>query len=453
MNPTMLTPTDDVPVKCRLEAAPGPDRARRFLEAFAAVLRHSSYGLVLDQFSRSAAKCGMCATQCPVYQATGAAADVPCARSELLLKVYRRHFTAEGRLSARLLGTPPITDADVDAMWEACYRCTACRRCNVSCPMGLDHGLVTHLARYLLSEIGLVPKALVVSVREQLQGKTGNTSGIPVGALRDTVEFLEDELKEKFGFEVKLPMDQEGAEYVFFPAVSDYLLEPDVLMGQAAVFHATGDRWTIGTGNYDGINYGLFYNDRHLEDIIRRETAEVRRLKAKKILVGECGHASRSAKAFQPVYADAQGPIEVVNLLEYTDRVIQQGRLKLDPGAVPERVTYHDPCNYARTGWIVDQPRRIIRSFIKDFVEMTPGGRENYCCGGGGGTVSIDEVRKFRTGVAGKRKAEQLRATGARYVIAPCANCKKQLKEVIEDHKLEMEVIGLHDLILRAIRL
>jgi Fe-S oxidoreductase len=453
MNPTMLTPTEDFPVRCRLEAQPGADRAVRFLEAFAAVLRHSSYGVVLDQFSRAAAKCGMCATQCPVYQATGAAHDVPCARSELLLGVYRRHFTAEGRLSARLLGTPPVTNADVDAMWEAYYRCTACRRCNLSCPMGLDHGLVTHLARYILSEIGLVPKALVVSVREQLQGKTGNTSGIPVSALRDTVEFLEDELKEKFGFEVKLPLDQEGAEYVFFPAVSDYLLEPDVLMGMAAVFHATGDRWTIGTGNYDGINYGLFYNDRHLEDIVRREAAEVRRLQAKKILVGECGHASRSAKAFQPVYADAQGPIEVVNLLEYTDRVIQQGRLDLDASAVPERVTYHDPCNYARTGWIVDQPRRIIRSFIKDFVEMTPGGRDNYCCGGGGGTVSLDEVRKFRTTVAGKRKAEQLRATGARYVIAPCANCKKQLKEVIEDHKLEMEVIGLHDLILRAIRL
>jgi len=245
-------------------------------------------------------------------------------------------------------------------------------------------------------------------------------------------------------------VDVEGAEYVFFPAVSDYLLEPDVLMGQAAVFHATGDTWTVGTGNYDGINYGLFYNDRFLEDIVKREIAECRRLKGKKILVGECGHASRTAKGFVPTYA-GENPPEVVNILEYTDRALQAGKLKLRDDVITDRVTYHDPCNYARSGWIVEQPRRIIRSFIKDFVEMEPHGKENYCCGGGGGTVSIDEMREFRTMIGGKRKAEQLRATGARYVIAPCANCKKQLKEVIEDHKVDIELIGLHDLILRAI--
>jgi Fe-S oxidoreductase len=62
-------------------------------------------------------------------------------------------------------------------------------------------------------------------------------------------------------------------------------------------------------------------------------------------------------------------------------------------------------------------------------------------------------MRQFRTLVGGKRKAEQLRATGAYYVIAPCANCRKQLKEIIEDHGLDMELFGLHDLILRAIEL
>ena len=83
---------------------------------------------------------------------------------------------------------------------------------------------------------------------------------------------------------------------------------------------------------------------------------------------------------------------------------------------------------------------------------MTPHGEENYCCGGGGGTVSIDEIREFRTGPLGKRKADQIRATGAQIVIAPCANCKKQLKELCQDNGLEeVEVMGLHDLLLRVI--
>ena len=69
--------------------------------------------------------------------------------------------------------------------------------------------------------------------------------------------------------------------------------------------------------------------------------------------------------------------------------------------------------------------------------------------------MSIDEVRDFRTKKMGRRKAEQLRATGAKYVVAPCANCKKQLKEVIEDNGLEkqMQVIGLHDLLLKVMDL
>ena len=74
-----------------------------------------------------------------------------------------------------------------------------------------------------------------------------------------------------------------------------------------------------------------------------------------------------------------------------------------------------------------------------------------YCCGGGGGTVSIDEIRKFRTTGGGRTKADQIRATGAAICVAPCANCKKQVAEVCEDNGLEVRVCGLHDLILRAI--
>ena len=60
---------------------------------------------------------------------------------------------------------------------------------------------------------------------------------------------------------------------------------------------------------------------------------------------------------------------------------------------------------------------------------MTPNRTENYCCGGGGGTVSIDEIRKFRTD---DRRQDQGRpdpgAPAPTIVVAPCANCKKQVR-------------------------
>jgi Fe-S oxidoreductase len=428
------------------------ERPKRFLQAFAAILRHTNYGPVLDSYLRIRAKCSMCTVDCQVFQASGDPKDIPCLRSEMLLSVYRRYFTISGMLKFPLFEDFRLTDEFIDQMAEAYYRCTACKRCKYSCPLGVDHALITHLARWILAEIDIVPKALKVAVREQLEGKTHNTSAIPVVGLKDTCEFLEEELEEIYpGAKIRFPIDVEDSEYVFFPAVSDYLLEADTLMGNAAMLHAVGASWTIGTGSFDGIDYGLFYSDRMWERIIKDQVAEIHRLGGKKMLIGECGHASRAAREGMVNFIPAQDRVPVVNIMELAYENFTTGKLNLIPNAITQRTTYHDPCNIARKGWIVNQPRTLLRHICSDYVEMHPNGADNYCCGGGGGTVSIDEIRKFRTVVGGRTKAEQLRATGAQIVVAPCANCKKQIDEVISDHKLEIVRKGLHDLLLKAI--
>ncbi len=428
------------------------DRVSSFLAAFAAILRHSNYRFLLDMYALTSSKCGRCSVTCQVYQATGDPRDVPCYRTNLLLDVYRSYFTSRGALQARLFHGKQLTEAGLDEMAELFYRCNACRRCKLECPMGVDHGLITHLGRYILSEAGIAPKGLVVSVREQLEGKTGNTSAIPVPALLDNLEFLEEEVADMKGAAASFPVDQQESEFIFFPAVSDFLMEADTLMGIAAVLQASGISWTIGSGYFDGINYGLFYNDWVLERIIGKLVDEARRLKAGKILIGECGHASRSARHFVPAFAQERA-LPVVSILELTWNAIREGKVELDPEAISERVTYHDPCNLARTGWIVDQPRHILHGIVKNFVEMEPHGVRNYCCGGGGGLVSLDETYEFRMQVSGKTKAEQIKATGADIVVSPCANCKKQLRELVDYYKLPVQVVGVHDLVLRAIKL
>jgi len=440
-----------LPVRYHVEDFYVEDRPRRFLEAFAAILKHTNYRVALDHYIRISAKCARCSVACQVYEATGDARDVPCYRSELLLSVYRRHFTVSGVLRGRLLGDPGLTDEKVQEMAASFFDCTACRRCHFECPLGVDHALITHLGRYILSEIGIAPRALVVSTREQLIGKSGNTSGIPVPALLDSLEFLSESMQEERGIDIPFPIDQEGAEYLFLPAVSDFMMEADTLMGNAAVFRATGDSWTIGTGYYDGINYGLFYSDHVLEHVLRKIHAEAERLKIKKIVIGECGHASRTAKYFYPAFCGGRSALPVLNIMEYTHQAWKEGRLKLKPNAIEETVTYHDPCNIARPGWIVQQPRELLKAFCGNFVEMTPNGRNNICCGGGSGTVSIDEIRPYRTTVGGRAKAEQILATGAKYCVAPCANCKKQLRELMEDNHIDCQIVGLHDLLYKAI--
>jgi Fe-S oxidoreductase len=427
-------------------------RAEKFLAAFAAILSNSNYHFLIELYAKTSAKCGRCAESCQVYQASSNPHDIPCYRTSLLLDVYKQYFSSNGHLFSRLVPENSLSDEKIDEMAELFYRCTACRRCTLDCPLGIDHGLLAHFGRYVLSEAGIAPKGLVVSVREQLEGKSGNTSAIPLPALLDNIEFLQEELQDMTGKHIEFPVDQEGAEYIFFPAVSDYLMEADTLMGNAAALHAAGISWTIGSKYFDGINYGLFYNDWALERIIQKLVDEAHRVKAKKILIGECGHAARSARQFVPAYANGRA-LPVVSILEVTSQAVREGKLRLKKGEVTERVTYHDPCNIARSGWIVNQPRQLLRSFVEDFVEMKPGGRDNYCCGGGGGLVSLDEIYDFRMQVSGKVKAEQIRATGAQIVATPCANCKKQLRELVDYQKLPVQIVGVHDLVLRAIEL
>jgi len=427
------------------------NRAEKFLSAFAAILGNSNYHFLIELYAKISAKCGRCAVSCQVYQVSKDSHDVPCYRTNLLLDVYKQYFSSDGGFRRFALGNA-LGNEKIDEMAELFYRCTACRRCSIDCPLGIDHGLIAHLGRYVLSEAGIAPKGLVVSVREQLEGKTGNTSAIPLPALLDNIDFLQEELQDMTGKSVDFPVDVEGADYIFFPAVSDYLMEADTLMGNAAALQAAGISWTIGSKYYDGINYGLFYNDWVLEQIIEKLVKEAHRLKAKNILIGECGHAARSAKQFVPAFANGHS-LPVVSILELTWQSVRDRKIKLKKDAIPERVTYHDPCNIARSGWLIEQPRQILRSFVGDFVEMYPYGRENYCCGGGGGLVSLDEIRDFRMQVSGKTKAEQIRASGAQIVATPCANCKKQLRELMDYYKLPVHIVGVHDLALRAIEL
>ena len=63
----------------------------------------------------------------------------------------------------------------------------------------------------------------------------------------------------------------------------------------------------------------------------------------------------------------------------------------------------------------------------------------------------MDSLYDFRMNVTGNKKVEQIRETGAKYVAAACANCKRQLIQLSEFHKEEWEIGGVHDVLSRAI--
>jgi Fe-S oxidoreductase len=133
-------------------------------------------------------------------------------------------------------------------------------------------------------------------------------------------------------------------------------------------------------------------------------------------------------------------------LLEY----LREGRIRADPAKNPARVTLHDPCNLVRWGGVVEPQREILRRVASDFVEMVPNREQNFCCGGGGGMLSTSEYGDRRV-ASGEVKAEQIRATGAKIVAAPCHNCADQLLELNKKYQLGVEIKAVVELVYEAL--
>jgi Fe-S oxidoreductase len=113
-------------------------------------------------------------------------------------------------------------------------------------------------------------------------------------------------------------------------------------------------------------------------------------------------------------------------------------------------VTYHDPCNLVRNGGVVEEPRQVLRRAALHVVEMQPNREKNWCCGGGGGMLAMTEYAKRRMEAA-RKKAEQIKATGAKVVATSCHNCLDQLLEINKHYRLGVEVKLLVELVSNAL--
>ncbi|MEE8640341.1 MAG: heterodisulfide reductase-related iron-sulfur binding cluster, partial [bacterium] len=75
---------------------------------------------------------------------------------------------------------------------------------------------------------------------------------------------------------------------------------------------------------------------------------------------------------------------------------------------------------------------------------------QNFCCGGGGGMLSMSEYGDRRV-ASGEVKAEQIRATGAKIVAAPCHNCADQLLDLNKKYRLGVEIKAVVELVYEAL--
>jgi len=170
-------------------------------------------------------------------------------------------------------------------------------------------------------------------------------------------------------------------------------------------------------------------------------------LKVKRIVMGECGHAFRSTYDVGNRWLSwAMPPIDVIHAIDFYHELLTSGRITIGE-KFEKSVTLHDPCNISRGRGLHDKAREVVNMTCSHFIEMTPNREHNYCCGAGGGVINCGPPYKMERIKNNKEKAQQLKATGAQVLIAPCHNCHSGLEDVVEYYKLDMEVKFLGDIL------
>jgi Fe-S oxidoreductase len=141
----------------------------------------------------------------------------------------------------------------------------------------------------------------------------------------------------------------------------------------------------------------------------------------------------------------------VSSITEVHARYIREGRIRLDKQQFNQPITYHDPCQIARNGGVMDEPRFILKHLTDDLREMSPDPRYNWCCGGGGGLVALgEETLGFRMR-SSRVKADQVTHTGAAILATAFENCHTQLDNLSAHHNLDVEVQFLSSMVADAL--
>jgi Fe-S oxidoreductase len=396
-------------------------------------------------------RCNLCAETCHVFLADREPASTPARKVEEVARLYRRRHTLAGRLMPALVGARELTEDGLAALADAAFaRCSQCGRCTINCSVGLDPAAVMRFARAVLHAAGRVPDGIAANAANTLA--SGNNMTIDAVEAAETIAWLADDLRLTVNDPTAaISVDRTGARVLYLVNPAELKFYPLSLSAAAMVFEAAGEDWTLSSTDFDVTNYSFFAGDR--EGAAATAARVVRRaeeLGVRELVVAECGHGYRTLRWEAPNWLGREFPFAVRSFVEVAAEYLRNGRIVLDPTRSSKRVTLHDPCNLVRHGGVIEDQRELLRAAVADFVEMTPSRADNYCCGGGGGAVAEPALRERRM-VAGKVKADQIRATGARVVASPCHNCITQLKDLSQHWGLAVEVTTIAELLAEAL--
>ena len=393
----------------------------------------------IASYFSSCVHCGLCAEACLFYTETGDPKYTPIHKLEPLRRVWKQEYTLFGKLGKMFGLSKAVTDEELAEWSEFVYNsCTLCGRCSMVCPVGNDIAYMVRKMREGMSAAGHAPEGVISATKRTV------TIGSPMGVKWPAVQAQIKHVEADTGLEI--PVEKEGAEYLCLLSSMEVINFPEYLAALARIFHQAGVTWTLAHDAFEATNSGIQIGASDIaKEIVSRIVNAAERLKVKAVISPECGHAFSAIRWEGPNLIGRPFTFKVVHILEVLDELRSQGKLKTK-GNINVPLTFHDPCQIVRRGGVVEQPRNLLNMVATDFREMTDHAVMNWCCGGGGGVSANEDAEELRL-KAFKRKKGQIEELGVNTMVTACANCRIVLEEGLEHYNMEVEVLGLTELL------
>ncbi len=322
------------------------------------------------------------------------------------------------------------------------WLCTTCKSCQVRCPRGIPiTDTMIALKEYAMRVDVNVPEGMKmfgegIVTDHNISGDDNKTRQIWSQNLAHIPRGVKPRRRKA---EVLYFI---GCVSSFYPRVYSIPQAFVQIMEQADVEFTTlgGDEWCCG---YPLHIAGM--GDR-MAKLAEHNVQKARAVGAKKI-VFTCPSCYYAWSHLYPEVVDISG-IQLQHASEFLAELLAGDGLAL--GSVEDVVTYHDPCDLGRKSGVYDAPREVLARIPGlEFREMSAS-RENALCCGGGGDVEVAD-RTVTAGVAAQRMA-QVQATGAKYVLSACQQCKRTLQEGARQNKIRVRAMDLTELVWKSMQ-
>ncbi len=149
--------------------------------------------------------------------------------------------------------------SELKAMAEIAWGdCSACRRCSLYCPFGIDIAGMIAGARAVLATHELMPEALKPAIQNHYE--FGSQMDIRAEDVVDTCEWMVEEQEEEWPG-LTIPMDKHGADMMYTVNGREIKFYPQDVAEVSILFHMAKVDYTFPTQGFDCTNLAMFAGD------------------------------------------------------------------------------------------------------------------------------------------------------------------------------------------------